>query len=477
MRKTLWLALCLLICVFAFSACDQGDNPPANDDTSSVCQHTFGDWNTTKQATCKDEGELVRVCSKCSAEDKTTIAKTNIHTEVVDAAVSATCEDTGLTEGKHCSYCNQVIVEQTVIGAFGHKFVTYVSDGNATTEADGTKTAHCENSGCDKTDTIADVGSKLPTTHTHSYTDIVTAPTCTAQGYTTHSCTCGDSYIDTYTNATDHKFVTYIPDGNATTEADGTKTAHCENNGCNKTDTITDVGSKLPTIYSEGLLFVENSDGLSYSLAGKGDCNDIDIVVPLSYNGKPITAISDNAFEDESIRSIVLPNSITKIGQKAFYFCLQLESVNIPNDTVSIGSTAFCGCKKITKIHIPSKVSDIGFLAFRMCENLTTITVDELNQHYSSDGHNLYNKEKDTIILFAIGQTTTEFSIPDTVTIIGEYSFEDAENLVSIRMPNTVTIIETSAFDGCKKLKEIQLSSALTSIGSAAFAVCVELKK
>ena len=475
MKKTVWIALLLmLVCIFSFSACDQGDTPPTNDD---VCQHAFGDWDTTKQATCKDEGELVRVCSKCSAEEKTTVAKTNVHTEVVDAAVPATCEESGLTEGKHCSYCNKVIVEQTVIEELGHKFVIYVSDGNATAEIDGTKTACCENTGCNKTDTITDVGSKLPTAHTHSYSDTVTAPTCTEQGYTTHSCTCGHSYIDTYTNATNHKFVTYVSDGNATTEADGTKTARCENTGCNKTDTVTDVGSKLPTIYSEGLLFVENSDGLSYSLAGKGECNDIDIVVPLSYNGKPITAISDNAFEDEPIRSIILPNSIKKIGQKAFYFCLQLEQVNIPNDTVSIGSTAFCGCKKLSKIHIPPKVSDIGFLAFRMCESLTTITVDEFNQHYSSDGHNLYNKEKNTIILFAIGQITTEFSIPDTVTIIGEYSFEDAENLISIKMPNTVTTIETSAFDGCKKLKEIQLSSALTSIGSAAFAVCVELER
>ena len=138
MKKSVWLALVLmLVCIFSFSACDQGDTPPTNDDASSVCQHTFGDWNTAKQATCKDEGELVRVCSKCSAEDKTTIAKTNIHTEVVDAAVSATCEKTGLTEGKHCSYCNQVIVEQTTVSALEHKFLTYVSDGNATTEADG----------------------------------------------------------------------------------------------------------------------------------------------------------------------------------------------------------------------------------------------------------------------------------------------------------------------------------------------------
>ena len=103
MKKTLWLALVLLlVCVFVFSACDNGDSPPNNttgnnqqttEDNNStdpiVCEHTFGDWNTVKQATCKDEGEQVRACTKCSEEEKATIAKTNAHTEVVDAAVSA----------------------------------------------------------------------------------------------------------------------------------------------------------------------------------------------------------------------------------------------------------------------------------------------------------------------------------------------------------------------------------------------------
>ena len=266
-----------------------------NANSSENCNHTFGDWSTLKFATCIEDGELVRICSKCSAEEKTTIAKTNVHTEVIDAAVSATCEESGLTEGKHCSYCDKVIVEQTVIGELGHKFVTYVSDGNATTESDGTKTAHCENNGCDKTDTITDVGSKLPSAHTHSYLDTVTAPTCTEQGYTTHSCTCGHSYIDTYTNATDHKFVTYIPDGNATTEADGTKTAHCENNGCDKTDTITDAGSKLPSGHSEGLTFTTYRSG--YAVSGIGTCADSTIIIPSEYNGLPVIAILDGAFK------------------------------------------------------------------------------------------------------------------------------------------------------------------------------------
>ena len=247
MKKSLWIALLLmLVCIFSFSACDQGDTPPANDD---VCQHTFGDWNTTKQATCKDEGELIRVCSKCSAEEKTTVAKTTAHTEVVDAAVPATCEESGLTEGKHCSYCNKVIVEQTVIGERGHKFVTYVSDGNATAEADGTKTAHCENNGCDKTDTITDVGSKLPNAHKHSYTSVETKPTCTQQGFTTYTCSCGDSYQDSIVAAIGQKF-------------DSTVCSQCNTNIANHAIESYDVSVNLDEKITA---FVVETDG-TYSL-------------------------------------------------------------------------------------------------------------------------------------------------------------------------------------------------------------------
>ena len=160
MRRTLWLTLCLLICVLTFSACDQGDKPSANDDTTTVCQHTFGDWNTTKQATCKDEGELVRICSKCSAEEKTTVAKTNVHTEVIDAAISATCEATGLTEGKHCSVCGVVTVEQTTLPLASH---TYDND---------------EDSRCNICDYVRDLNCQ------HTETEVLKAvtPTCTTSG-------------------------------------------------------------------------------------------------------------------------------------------------------------------------------------------------------------------------------------------------------------------------------------------------------
>ena len=165
MKKTLWLGLVLLmVCIFTFSACDNGDTPPNSDGGNNQqiteenennnsgsensnnpigCQHTFGSWNTIKQATCKEEGKLVRTCSKCSETEESTVSKNNIHTEVVDAAVSATCTVDGKTEGKHCSICGKTIVEQTTVKASGH---TEVVDPavNATCEIEGkTEGKHC----------------------------------------------------------------------------------------------------------------------------------------------------------------------------------------------------------------------------------------------------------------------------------------------------------------------------------------------
>ncbi|MBQ8427899.1 MAG: hypothetical protein IJX18_01445, partial [Clostridia bacterium] len=61
--------------------------------------------------------------------------------------------------------------------------------------------------------------------HTHDYTDVVTPPTCTEEGYTTHTCECGDSYVDASVAALGHEFTDYVSNGDATCEADGTETA------------------------------------------------------------------------------------------------------------------------------------------------------------------------------------------------------------------------------------------------------------
>ena len=170
MKKTLWLALILLlVCVFAFSACDSEDTPPTNNEnnqqttdnnnqntqgsgnnasgTPTECQHAFGSWNTVKQATCNEEGKLVRTCIKCSETEESTVAKTDIHTEVIDAAVSATCTVDGKTEGKHCSVCGTITIAQAVVKAPGHSEVVDPAV-TATCNVEGkTEGKHCSECG------------------------------------------------------------------------------------------------------------------------------------------------------------------------------------------------------------------------------------------------------------------------------------------------------------------------------------------
>lgn len=105
-------------------------------------------------------------------------AVTHVHTVVEDAAVAPTCTETGLTAGSHCSVCNEVLVAQTVVPALGHSFTNYVSDGNATCTADGTKTAACDR-GCGVTNTITDEGSALG--HNMIHHDAASS-TCLVQG-------------------------------------------------------------------------------------------------------------------------------------------------------------------------------------------------------------------------------------------------------------------------------------------------------
>jgi hypothetical protein len=87
------------------------------------------------------------------------------------------------------------------------------------------------------------------TTHEHSYTTSVTAPTCTEQGYTTYTCSCGDSYVDDYVDALDHDFKDYIYNNDAKCEQDGTETAICDRDNCEETNTRTKINSALSHNY------------------------------------------------------------------------------------------------------------------------------------------------------------------------------------------------------------------------------------
>ncbi|MDP4277101.1 MAG: leucine-rich repeat protein [Bacteroidota bacterium] len=163
------------------------------------------------------------------------------------------------------------------------------------------------------------------------------------------------------------------------------------------------------------------------------------------------------------LTSIALPNSVTAIVGSAFYNCTGLTSIAISSSAISIGSLAFQGCSGLTSITIPSSVTSIENLAFDHCTRLTELNVDSSNSQYSSFDGVLFNKDRTSLILCPEGKSSL-YTIPSSVTSIGQGAFMGCGGLTSITIPSSVNSIESLAFCGCTRLTSIALPSSVTSI-------------
>ena len=130
--------------------------------------------------------------------------------------------------------------------------------------------------------------------------------------------------------------------------------------------------------FSQGLYFALNSDKNSYTVTGIGICSDTKIVIPDTYNGLPVTSIETGAFKGcDWIISMVIPNSVTCIGEYAFMDCTSITSIEIPDYVMSIGIMVFFNCSSLTSIEIPDSVTSIGDYAFSSCSSLTSIEIPD----------------------------------------------------------------------------------------------------
>lgn len=180
-----------------------------------------------------------------------------------------------------------------------------------------------------------------------------------------------------------------------------------------------------------------------------------------------VTNIGDGAFYAcKSLISINISNSVTNIGDHAFSLCKSLTSIKIPNSVTNIGNDAFGECRSLTSINIPNSVTNIGNEAFSGCKSLTKITIPSnvVNMNgnpflkWDGDLYNeskafiyehqvLFNKDKTTLIAYR--SKDTNYSIPNSVTNIGDNAFYGCQSLTNIKIPNSVTNIGDRAFKYC----------------------------
>ena len=239
-----------------------------------------------------------------------------------------------------------------------------------------------------------------------------------------------------------------------------------------------------------GLIYYEENDHMV--VTGLCDLNKIitSIEIPSAYQGKPVTTIAEESFRSYSqLTSVKIPDSITSIGDYAFYGCTGLTGeLIIPDSVETIGTYAFQNCSKLTSITIGNSVKTIGDYAFYGCTGLTgeLIIPDSVE---TIGTYAFQNCSKLTSVTIGNGTTsiggrafsgcsglTGELIIPDSVETIGNYAFQNCNKLTSVTIGNSVTSIGQRAFSGCSGLTgELVIPDSVQTIESNTFQSCSNL--
>lgn len=365
---------------------------------TSIGDYAFRDCNEMTSVAIADSVTEIGTgafanCSKLSSVSLPSALKT------VKSNVFEGCSNLSAIQYKENSY------DETDIGsALTENDVTIDSELFEHTYGEPTYVWSEDGQTCTAKRTCVNHPSSVETEEATISSTVKEAATCTAKGTTTYTATFKDTAFKTQTkNIQDIAALGHTP-----------VNGHCTR--CNETiEGLYDAnGVLLCSWKNSGIDVTSNYSSSSYKTAP-----------PSPYyvltNRYPTTT------------KLVMPNTVTSIGQYAFKNCTKLTSIKISDRVTSIGPNAFSGCENLTSVTIPNGVTNIGNYAFNDCKCLTSVT------------------------------------IPDGVTSIGVCTFYNCANLTSVTIPNSVTSIDTSAFNKCTKLTSVTIPNSVTSIGAFAF--------
>ena len=428
---------CALL-LLALCACVQMQTPeiPAQTDEQTEQITTAPE---TESSTTQTEQQ-----TQSPSEEQTT---QHTHTVVLDPAVPATCTQTGLTEGSHCSTCGEVLTAQVTLPVNDqHKALTVPAQAATCTQEGLSDYQYCEycNVRITEPEIYAPLGHALEITP--GYPASCSDPGLTDKSYCPRCRTVVNEHTEIPSLA--HQY-----------DADGVCTV-----------------CKYPTV-STGLEFTQPWDGV-YFVSGIGTCTDTDIVIPTVYRGDPVIGILYDAFKNcTHITSVKMYDNIKTIGTSAFSGCTSLSHVALSPNVTELDSRVFDGCISLLEIDV-SNVQTFRSNCFTE-SYFSHVTIPD---NASIKGPIFYDSHVQSVTIgsgiSAIPYNTfwgckelTHVELSEGVTQIGHSAFRNS-GITSITLPSTLVTIDEEAFYGCSKLETVDFSNASVRFYSNTFDGC-----
>ena len=207
--------------------------------------------------------------------------------------------------------------------------------------------------------------------------------------------------------------------------------------------------------------YVYDSSGVVYRLSYNdtayvvsrynGEATEVEILSECE--GLPVIGIDNGAFrEKKNLIGVVIPDSITDIGERTFYNCSGLKYVTIPSGITRIDYEAFFGCRGLEEIEMPNGITRIDHGAFQYCSGLESVTIP---YGVTSIGESA----------FGGCSGLKRMTIPESVTEISRWAFSGCVGLTSIEIPRSVTRVGQDVLDGCVNITEAEVpTGALSSL-------------
>lgn len=214
---------------------------------------------------------------------------------------------------------------------------------------------------------------------------------------------------------------------------------------------------------------------------GTADPERLDVVLP--------NTITSVYFGNSAMTSIVIPNSVTQMGQNAFSGCAGLESVTLGNGITRLEDRTFAQCTSLTTITLPSTLSFIGKNVFNNCQSLTSISIPDSvttvgDSAFSGCTSLMYITIQDGDNDVSLGNevfmncsAVESITMPDSIKQMGSRVFLQCTNLKYVTFGGGISAIPEGTFSYCTDLSQISIPSTITAIGKNAFAGCSNLSQ